>query len=320
MKTVYTIGSAAEKIERQLAGVVKMVAAGTLEVAVGKAAEAAAAGEVVLLAPACSSFDQFENYEHRGRVFKDLVKQLECWLMKPIEPQRSSFGQHDGVEAGCGMAKRVGVDKWLFGTVLLLVLFGLVMVFSASAVMAKETMGSPYAFVVKQALWALLGMVALTVLMRVDYRRYNSHRFVVGAVAVTTLLLLGVFAMHGMNGAHRWIRVGGIDVAAFGAGEAGDCAVSGVLSADAHACDGGLEDGAEGGAAGAAVCGADLEGAGPGHGAGVRGCDGADAVPGGRAVQVLPDGRGGGGAGDVLHAVPCGVPARADAGVPESAA
>jgi len=107
------------------------------------------------------------------------------------------------------MAKRVGVDKWMFGTVLLLVLFGLVMVFSASAVMAKETMGSPYAFVSKQAGWALLGMIALTLLMRVDYRRYNSYLVVVGAVAITTLLLLGVFAMHGMNGAHRWIRVAG---------------------------------------------------------------------------------------------------------------
>jgi UDP-N-acetylmuramoylalanine--D-glutamate ligase len=56
--------------------VTKIVSAGTLAVAVRKAAEAAAAGETVLLAPACSSFDQFENYEHRGRVFKDLVKQL----------------------------------------------------------------------------------------------------------------------------------------------------------------------------------------------------------------------------------------------------
>ena len=108
------------------------------------------------------------------------------------------------------MAKRVGVDKWMFGTVLLLVLFGLVMVFSASAVMAKETMGSPYAFVSKQALWALLGMLALVTLMRVDYRRYNNQRFVVATLAVTTLLLVGVFAMHGMNGAHRWIRVGSI--------------------------------------------------------------------------------------------------------------
>ena len=54
------------------------------------------------------------------------------------------------------MAKRVGVDKWLFGVVLLLVLFGLVMVFSASAVLAKETLGSPYSYVGRQAIWAAL--------------------------------------------------------------------------------------------------------------------------------------------------------------------
>jgi cell division protein FtsW len=107
------------------------------------------------------------------------------------------------------MAKRVGVDKWLFMTVLLLVLFGLVMVFSTSAVMAKETLGSPYAFVGKQAIWALLGLVFMTLLMRVDYRRYNNYGVVVTSIAVTTVLLIGVFAMHGMNGAHRWIRVAG---------------------------------------------------------------------------------------------------------------
>ena len=75
-KVVYTIGSAAEKIERQLAGVVKIVSAGTLTIAVAKAADDAVSGDVVLLAPACSSFDQFENYEHRGRTFKELVMQL----------------------------------------------------------------------------------------------------------------------------------------------------------------------------------------------------------------------------------------------------
>ena len=75
-KCVYTIGSAAEKIERQLAGVVKIVSAGTLDAALRAAAQDAIAGDVVLLAPACSSFDQFENYEQRGRVFKQLVMQL----------------------------------------------------------------------------------------------------------------------------------------------------------------------------------------------------------------------------------------------------
>jgi UDP-N-acetylmuramoylalanine--D-glutamate ligase len=73
VKTVITIGSAAEKIERQLDGVVKIERAETLERAVALAHEAAAAGDTVLLAPACASFDQFENYEQRGRVFKELV-------------------------------------------------------------------------------------------------------------------------------------------------------------------------------------------------------------------------------------------------------
>ncbi len=76
VKVVYTIGSAAEKIERALAGMVKMVSAETLNKAVAVASEAAEAGDVVLLAPACSSFDQFESYEHRGRVFRELVKAL----------------------------------------------------------------------------------------------------------------------------------------------------------------------------------------------------------------------------------------------------
>jgi UDP-N-acetylmuramoylalanine--D-glutamate ligase len=76
VKTVYTIGSAAEKIERHLAGVVKIVSAGTLDAAVRNAAQSAVPGDVVLLAPACASFDQFTSYEHRGRVFKELVQGL----------------------------------------------------------------------------------------------------------------------------------------------------------------------------------------------------------------------------------------------------
>ncbi|MGD0444916.1 MAG: UDP-N-acetylmuramoyl-L-alanine--D-glutamate ligase [Edaphobacter sp.] len=77
VKVVYTVGSAAEKIERQLHGVVKMVSAQTVERAVAEAAKVAVPGDVVLLSPACSSFDQFENYEHRGRVFRQSVIDLE---------------------------------------------------------------------------------------------------------------------------------------------------------------------------------------------------------------------------------------------------
>lgn len=106
------------------------------------------------------------------------------------------------------MAKRVGVDKWLFGVVLLLVLFGLVMVFSASAVMAKAESGSPYHYVAKQAIFALLGMVALVILMQVDYRRFNNPRVIFPLMAITMLLLVGVFATHALNHTHRWIMFG----------------------------------------------------------------------------------------------------------------
>jgi cell division protein FtsW len=108
------------------------------------------------------------------------------------------------------MAKRVGVDKWLFGVVLLLVLFGLVTVFSASAVMAKSQFGSAYFFMVRQSIWAGFGMVALVLLMRVDYRRYNNPRFVLPVVAVTMLLLVAVFAMRDSHNTHRWFRFGGL--------------------------------------------------------------------------------------------------------------
>ncbi|MGB6595779.1 MAG: UDP-N-acetylmuramoyl-L-alanine--D-glutamate ligase, partial [Candidatus Acidiferrum sp.] len=71
------IGAAAEKIEKQISGSVALERAETLERAVETASHAAQRGDVVLLAPACASFDQFQNYEHRGHVFKDLVAQLE---------------------------------------------------------------------------------------------------------------------------------------------------------------------------------------------------------------------------------------------------
>ncbi len=73
VRAVYTIGAAAGRIEAELRGVAPIESCETLANAVSAAAAAARPGEVVVLAPACSSYDQFENYEERGRVFKQLV-------------------------------------------------------------------------------------------------------------------------------------------------------------------------------------------------------------------------------------------------------
>jgi len=77
-REVFVIGAAAEKIAAQLGAAVPIERAGTLERAVGLAFIRARPGDIVLLAPACASFDQFQNYEHRGRVFKELVHHLEA--------------------------------------------------------------------------------------------------------------------------------------------------------------------------------------------------------------------------------------------------
>lgn len=70
------IGSAAPKIAKHLGDSVPILQCGTLAAAIDGASRSAAPGDTVLLAPACASFDQFDSYEHRGRVFKDLVKNL----------------------------------------------------------------------------------------------------------------------------------------------------------------------------------------------------------------------------------------------------
>ncbi len=77
VKRVYTIGAAAEKIESHIKGAAEIVHAETLENAIRRAAAVAQPGDIVLLAPACASFDQFQSYNHRGRVFKEIVQAIQ---------------------------------------------------------------------------------------------------------------------------------------------------------------------------------------------------------------------------------------------------
>lgn len=107
------------------------------------------------------------------------------------------------------MAKRVSVDRWLFTVTMLLVFLGLVMVFSASAVMARERFGSPYAFLSKQLIWAVAGLAAMAITMRLDYRRYKHPALVFSLMGVTTLLLISIFFLDRSHNTHRWIHAGG---------------------------------------------------------------------------------------------------------------
>jgi cell division protein FtsW len=108
------------------------------------------------------------------------------------------------------MAKRVSVDKTLFTVILILVFIGLVMVFSASAVVAKERFGSPYHFLARQFGWALAGLAAMFVTMRLDYRRYKHPAVIFSLMGITTLLLVLVFFLDRSHNTHRWIKLGAL--------------------------------------------------------------------------------------------------------------
>ena len=106
------------------------------------------------------------------------------------------------------MAMRVSVDKWLFTVILLLVFIGLVMVFSASAVMAQARFGSSYSFLLRQLGWASAGLAAMVLVMNIDYQHYQRPSIVFTFLGLTTLLLVAVFAFHDSHNTHRWIKAG----------------------------------------------------------------------------------------------------------------
>ena len=108
------------------------------------------------------------------------------------------------------MAKKLSSDATLFAVTLALLAMGLVMVGSASSALAEESYGNAYHFLVKQVVWAALGLVVMGAAMRLDYRKLRQPGTVYSAVALTTVLLIVVLFMSPVNGHHRWIRLGSL--------------------------------------------------------------------------------------------------------------
>lgn len=106
------------------------------------------------------------------------------------------------------MARQLESDKVLFAAVVVLVLFGAVMVFSASAVLAADRYGSSYYFLVRQVAWASLGLAAMVAILNVDYRRLAKPPVVFTALAVQLVLLVGVLFSARSHNAHRWFHLG----------------------------------------------------------------------------------------------------------------
>jgi cell division protein FtsW len=110
------------------------------------------------------------------------------------------------------MARKLQSDKWLFLAVLALVCVGLVMVYSASALVALERFEQPYLFITRQAIWALLGVVVLASVMHIDYRFYRNETFVWTLLGFAAALLVAVLFAPSVNGTHRWFGFFGFGV------------------------------------------------------------------------------------------------------------
>jgi cell division protein FtsW len=110
------------------------------------------------------------------------------------------------------MARKLKSDKLLFGATLLLLSTSIVMVYSASAVLAMEKFGTPYYFLTKQAAWVLVGMCLLPIVMRLDYRQYREPAVIWTLLGVVTLALVAVLFARPRNGATRWIGIGPLGI------------------------------------------------------------------------------------------------------------
>jgi cell division protein FtsW len=110
------------------------------------------------------------------------------------------------------MARTLKYDKVLFTATLLLAFASIVMVYSASALVALERYQQPYLFVTRQVMWTVLGLAMLALAMRVDYRTYRNDTFVWALIGVVGVMLVGVLFSSPINGTRRWFGFGGLGV------------------------------------------------------------------------------------------------------------
>ncbi|HVR40548.1 MAG TPA: putative lipid II flippase FtsW, partial [Thermoanaerobaculia bacterium] len=105
------------------------------------------------------------------------------------------------------MSKKLTYDSWLFGSAMLIVVVGLVMIYSASAIIATQRFGAgnPYQFIVRQGVWLFAGSALMVLLMHLDIGVLRRPRILYGAMALVALALIVALFQTPINGTHRWI-------------------------------------------------------------------------------------------------------------------
>lgn len=110
------------------------------------------------------------------------------------------------------MARKLSSDKWLFVAALALICASVVMVYSASALVALERFQQPYLFVTRQLMWACVGIAVLSIVMRIDYRMYRNDKLIWALLGLAALMLVAVLFSRPINGTRRWVGIGGFGI------------------------------------------------------------------------------------------------------------
>ncbi len=213
------IGEAGPEVVAAFDGIRPVRTASSMDDAVAAAAALARPGDVVLLSPACASFDWYGSYAERGDDFVRAVRGSPRRGCRPMSATRSrSAARRDDVWPSrrrhptakpVAPRRRSKTFAGLLAVITTLNFLGLVMVLSASSVVALDEYGSSWYVVMRQAMWLAFGIAACVVVLRVDYhrwRRWSIPALAVSGVLLTLVLVPGVGIT--VNGASRWLGYG----------------------------------------------------------------------------------------------------------------
>lgn len=131
---------------------------------------------------------------------------------QPRWKRESELTGRRGASSRSQSGRELPVDKVMLAIVLALTLFGAVMVYSASAVLAEKNYGSQFYFLYRQGGWAIVGLIAMAVAMCIDYRHYKRPQVVFSLLGVTLVMLIVVLFLPKLNETHRWIRYGPVSL------------------------------------------------------------------------------------------------------------
>ena len=222
VKGMALIGEAKDRMFAALGDLTETAKLGGLEEAVRWARSKAGPGEIVLLSPACSSYDMFANYQERGKRFKEITARATT-----RKPRNMKSDRH--------------MDFFILFSVLTLLGLGIVMVYSASFVLAGQRFGDSYYFLKKQAVAAAIGLSLLFFAARMDYRRWQVlglPLLILSAALLTVLILPGM--RHEIGGSARWLKISFLFLPAGGAGKAGLSHLSSALADQKRRADEGV--------------------------------------------------------------------------------